>query len=302
VTAAALTPLPLTVGPRTLWTVKRRLVRSPLGLAETLAGQLPELPPLAPHEHGYLVTSLPAALEPALAAAHPRLRPFVRQRYRRAFTALDQAFETFLAGFSSKSRSTLKRKLRRFAERSGGAIDLRCYRRPEEMAAFHLHARAVSSVTYQERLLGAGLPEDSLGGMRERAARDAVRGWILFLDGRPVSYLHAPAEGDTLVYAHLGYDPEVADLSPGTVLLAEALRALMEERRFRLFDFTEGEGAHKLRFATGTIDCLDLLLLRPTIGNRAAIGLIGGFDGAVAGAKQTAARLGLESLARRLLR
>jgi CelD/BcsL family acetyltransferase involved in cellulose biosynthesis len=105
-----------------------------------------------------------------------------------------------------------------------------------------------------------------------------------------------------LVYAHLGYDPEFADLSPGTVLLAEALRALMAERRFRLFDFTEGEGAHKLRFASGTVDCVDLLLLRPTLLNRGAIRLIGGFDGAVAGAKAAASRLRLESLARRLLR
>ena len=99
---------------------------------------LPDLPPLADEEQGYLVTSLPASLEAALAAAQPRLRPFVRQRYRRAFTALDQTFEAFLAAFSAKSRSTLKRKLRRFAERSGGAIDLRCYRREERRYTPHV--------------------------------------------------------------------------------------------------------------------------------------------------------------------
>ena len=43
----------------------------------------------------------------------------------------------------------------------------------------------------------------------------------MFVDGRPASCLYAPAEGGTLVYAHLGYDPDHAALSPGTVLSSE---------------------------------------------------------------------------------
>jgi CelD/BcsL family acetyltransferase involved in cellulose biosynthesis len=81
--------------------------------------------------------------------------------------------------------------------------------------------------------------------MRALARRDQMRGWLLFVDARPISYLYAPAEGDTLIYAYLGYDPEFADLSPGTVLQLEAMRQLMDEDGFRLFDFTEGEGQHK---------------------------------------------------------
>lgn len=157
------------------------------------------------------------------------------------------------------------------------------------------------ALTYQERLLEAGLPQDELPRLVEWAKRDAVRGWILFLDGRPASYLHCPAEGDTLVYAHLGYDPALAELSPGTVLQLEALRMLIDERRFRLLDFTEGEGAHKSRFATGAVDCVDLLLLKPSFANIAAARALTAFDAAAAG-KGVASRLGVESLARRLLR
>ena len=298
----ALVALPLAVGPRTLFTIRRRLVRRGLGLAEALSGTIPELPPLPQDQDGYLVTSLPAERLDALKAAHPTLRCTVRQRYRRSYVSLDGGFETYLSTFSAKSRSTLKRKLRRFVERSGGTLDLRCYRRPTEMEEFHRHARAVSALTYQEKLLDAGLPEDALPAMRELASRDAMRGWVLFLDGRPVSYLHAPAEGDTLIYAHLGYDPEFAQLSPGTVLQLEAIRALMNEGRFRLFDFTEGEGLHKMRFATGSIACVDVLLLRGTFANIAAASVLAGVDAAVAAAKGLAARFGLEGVARRLLR
>ena len=167
-------------------------------------------------------------------------------------------------------------------------IDLRCYRTAEDMEAFYEQARAVSALTYQERLLRAGLPEgpEELAEMRALAARDQARGWLLWLDGRPISYLYAPAEGETLLYAFLGYDPAFAALSPGNVLQLEVMRQLMDERRFRRFDFAEGEGRHKALFATGAVDCVDLLLLRPTFANLAAGRALTLFDGAVELAKR----------------
>lgn len=299
---SAVVALPFRIGARTVGQVRRRLVHRPLSLAEALSGVEPVLPPLGEDSDGYFLTSLPVEAVDRVRSAFPELRAHVRQRYGRAFVALDCGFEAYLERFSAKSRSGLKRKVRRFAERSGGSLDLRRYSAPEEMAEFHRHARAVSALTYQERLLDAGLPEDSLPDMVERASRDEVRGWVLFLNGRPVSYLHAPAEGETLIYAHLGYDPAAAELSPGTVLQFEAIRQLMEERRFRLFDFTEGEGQHKSRFATGSVDCVDLLLLRPRFGNFAAAASLGVFDASVGAVRNAADRLGLGKLARSLLR
>ena len=294
--------LPFRIGARTIWSLRRRLVRVGLPLEAARSGEVPRLPPGA--GDGYLIASLPAAALEPLLAAHPRLRPFVRQRYRRCFASLDGDFEAYLAGFSSKSRSTLKRKVRKLAERCGGAIDLRCYRRASEVEEFYRFARAVSARSYQERLLGAGLPEgeEALAAMRALAARDSMRGWILFVDGRPASYLYAPADGATLIYAHLGYDPDFADLSPGTVLQYEAMRRLMEERRFRLFDFTEGEGQHKTLFSTGDVECIDLLLLEPSLANIFAGWSLAAFDGGVAAAKRLVKTLRLESLARRIRR
>lgn len=273
-------------------------------LAEGLAGDLPDLAPLTPGAAGHFLTALPATFVQPLVTTQPDLKPFVRQSYRRSFAALDTGFDAYLAGFSAKTRSTLKRKLRRFAEQSGGTIDLRCYRTPDEIAEFHAHARLISASTYQEQRFGAGLPdgEAALAHMRAQAARDEIRGWILFLDDRPVSYLHAPSEGETLLYAHLGYDPAFADLSPGTVLQTEAMRMLMEERRFRWFDFTEGDGQHKRLFATGAVDCVDLLLLRRTPANLATGYLLNGVDRSVAAAKAALARLGSDRLVRNVLR
>jgi CelD/BcsL family acetyltransferase involved in cellulose biosynthesis len=134
--------------------------------------------------------------------------------------------------------------------------------------------------------------------MRELAAAGGVRGWLLFLDDRPIAYLYAPAEGDTLIYAYLGYDPDYADLSPGTVLQLEAMQQLMGDPRFRWFDFTEGDGQHKRQFATGSVACVDLLLLRRTAGNLAVGTILTALDAAAGHAKRAVQASGFQRIAR----
>lgn len=298
------TALPLRIGARTLFTLRRRLRRASLSLNEALSGAVPTLPALSEDEHGYFVTALPEAQLAALQARHSDLKLFTRQHYRRHFARLNQDFETYLAGFSSKSRSTLRRKLKRLIDRSDGVLDLRAYRDEDEIANFHALARTVSAKTYQERLLDAGLPDgpEALADMQRLACAGRARGWLLFVDGAPIAYLWTPAVGATLIYAYLGYDPAFADYSPGSVLQLEAMRLLMDERAFALFDFTEGEGQHKSLFATGSVDCVDLLLLRPGAANLLIGRALGGFDGAVALAKRVSHSLGLIGAARRLRR
>ena len=152
----------------------------------------------------------------------------------------------------------------------------------------------LSAKTYQARLLGAGLPEDPAASraMLEAAEDDRMRAFLLHAGGAPVAYLSLPVSGRTLVYAHLGYDPAWARLSPGTVLQLEALERLFAEGRFAWFDFTEGEGAHKALFGTHAAACSSLVLLRPTLANRTLLGAREAFDAGVAGAKALAERSG----------
>lgn len=302
--AALRQPLRFQIGARTLFSVRRRLVRVGLSLADALAAAPIALPPLDERDHGYLITSLPAARIAEIAAMHSGFLRFKRQHYARRYADLSASFDDYMASFSGKSRSTLRRKIRKFEKLSGGSLDLRCYRTPGEMAEFHALARQVSAKTYQEKLLDAGLPEgaEAEGEMRRLAGRDEVRGWLLFVDGAPVSYLYAPAAGDTLIYAYLGHDPDFAAYSPGSVLQIEAMRQVIAEGRFRRFDFTEGDGQHKRQFATGSVDCVDLLLLRPTLGHRALIAALKTFDGSLALAKRAVRALRLESAAKAIRR
>lgn len=299
-----MTPIRFQIGARTLASVPRNLRRIEQTLDAAIAGEVPALPPLAPGEDGYSLISLPV---PRMAAARRQAGELIvhlRQAYTRYFVDLTLGVDAWLAGLSGNTRNGLKRKQRRLAEANGGAIDIRTYRTPAELADFHALARSVSATTYQEKLLEAGLPTDDafLHEMRDLAAADRVRAWLLFLRGAPIAYLYCPADGDTLVYDLLGHDPAHNDLSPGVVLLAAALADVMADGRFTRMDFTSGEGQHKRTFATDGVPCVDLLLLRPTLANRLVLGALDRFDRAMALGKRAAAIPALRPLTQRLRR
>ncbi len=302
-TAAPL-PLRFQIGARTLMAVQRQLVRVPLSLDEAMEGRLPVLPTLDRSAHGYAITSLPADRRDAMAFAGGGMIAFVRQHYTRHYIDLTMGFDAYQTSLSGNTRSTIKRKTRKVAEFSGGTLDIRRFRTPDDMTTFHDIARRISLRTYQERLLGSGLPDDDgfLRQMYSGAAADSVRAWLLYVAGEPAAYLYCPVQGGVVRYDHVGHDPAFNDLSPGAVLQMAALGDLFAEGRFSRFDFTEGDGQHKRQFATGGVACIDMLLLRASLVNRLTTVALGGFDRSMALGKRATQKLGLEKVAKRIRR
>lgn len=292
-----------TLGSRRLASVPRRVSTWSFTLEDVLAGSLPEAPVAGPD--GVRVLSAPTARLAEVAGRYPGCIAGARQDYRRHYIAMDGSFADYMARFSGKTRSTLRRKARKLAEEApGGGYAVTEHRTPAEIEAFFTAALPLSARTYQARLLDAGLPDtpDARRTMLEAAEADRMRAFLLHAGGQAVAYLSLPVQGETLVYAHLGYDPDWAWASVGTVLQMEALERLFAEGRYRWFDFTEGEGAHKAMFGTHYVECSSLILLEPTLANRTLLGARAGFDAGVAGAKALAARSGALGRIRALLR
>lgn len=239
---------------------------------------------------------------PVLIAGDGVLR-YVFGRYTRYHTDLAGNFDGYLAKFSAKSRGSLRRKVRRFIE-LGAGCEMRVYKRPDEMEQFHGRAREVSALTYQERLLDAGMPAEPefLEELIRLAASDSVRAYVLFLHGTAIAYLCCLSNNGVLLYSYLGYDPKHAELSPGTVLQYLAFASLFAERRFRALDFTEGQGEHKKFFATHETLCADICYLPDSVSARFWIGLHRAFDCASVAAAALLAKVGLKARLKRLLR
>ena len=294
-----------TLGSRRLIAVPRRLAAWSFTLEDVLAaeagGALAAAPAAGPD--GLRVLSAPSAALPAILARFPDLIPGARQDYRRHYIDMSLGLDGYMQRFSGKTRSTLRRKAKKLAEEAGGTT-ITAHRTPQEVEAFLALALPLSARTYQARLLDAGLPDsaDARRAMLAAAEADRMRCFLLHANGAPVAYLSLPVVGDTLVYAHLGYDPDWAPLSPGTVLQMAALEALFAEERFRWFDFTEGEGAHKALFGTHSAPCSSMMLLRASLTNRALLGARSGFDRLVSEGKTLAERSGALGSIRSLLR
>ena len=229
---------------------------------------------------GYLIRSMPVQEKLARIADIDRKLRYVPRQYERYYIDLKGTADDYLKKFSSRSRSTLRRKVRKFAEYSGGDISWSEYSSPDEMADFYSLARQVSQLTYQERLLEAGLPsgKEFLAQMRLLAQKNSVRGYLLFHQDKPVAYLYTPIQKGSLIYQHLGYDPEYSKWSPGTVLQWLVIEKLFASGSFDLFDFTSGEGSHKKYFSTGSQRCADMYYLRRTFRNQLIVSVHSALD------------------------
>lgn len=240
---AARVPFKFGVGDFVVFSIRLRLLARNADTAE---------PPLSSGDLANLAFPDDRSVSGALVRSHPvaeTLPKIVRsgrhiayafRQYHRYYVNLTLGWDAYLARFSARTRGTIQRKVKKFAAMSGGACDWRCYRREAEMAEFHRLARQVSLKTYQEKLLDAGLPEGEafLARIGAMAAADVVLGYLLFADGKPVSYLLLPVEdGKRIVYAYVGFDPAYRAQSPGTVLLwlrarGDAARGALSNLRF----------------------------------------------------------------------
>lgn len=298
------TPIRFTLGSRHLLSVPRQLVPLAFSLEDVLDGRMRLLPSGDEQSDGLRVLSVPLSMVGDIVRHFPDHVMGGRQDYRRYYIDMAGDYDEYLARFSGKTRSTLRRKQRKLADEFGGTLEVTEHRTPAEIEAFLQQALPLSARTYQARLLDAGLPEDDISQttMLAKAEAGEMRCYLLRARGKAIAYLSLPVEGETLVYAHLGYDPDWAQFSPGTVLQMHALESLFAEQRYRWFDFTEGEGAHKAMFGTGSVECASFLLLKGDVSNRLLLGSLAAFDGSVAAAKALARKSGALAHARKLLR
>jgi CelD/BcsL family acetyltransferase involved in cellulose biosynthesis len=243
--------------------LKKHPARLTAPLAETTIDVLPVL-----DRHGAVVIPAHPVAEPPrrVQVARTHLQ-YVAAESIYHFIEVGSSFEEYLRRLPRKHRHDWQRKQRRFSERSGGAVDMRCYRSVAETRTFFALAASLSARTYQHRLLGVGLPQTDAAAaeLEARAQRDAIRGYVLFYRGTAIAYALASVADDWLQFAHIGYDPSFADWSPGSVLVYEAMRAAFAERRFALLDFGAGEAQFKRAWATRSLPCATVFVFRPTV-------------------------------------
>jgi CelD/BcsL family acetyltransferase involved in cellulose biosynthesis len=251
------------------------------------------------------IYSCPIAVDlPRYSLTRQHIR-FISSSYRHFFIQCDGDFGEYLSKLKKKTLETLKRKVKKAQASNTRGEFFVTYERPEDMDAFFDAAQVISARSFQERLLGQGLPTTSefRDEVKLRAKSGKVFGYILYVEDTPAAYCLCPIYGENVVlYDHSGYDPQFSRYSPGTVLQFKVIEGLFASSQPYCYDLCTGEGRHKELFATGEIRCANVYFFPLKLRHLAGLGLRSLLDSTNNAVKFCLNTIGLKSRVKRLVR
>ncbi|HUO68967.1 MAG TPA: GNAT family N-acetyltransferase, partial [Gammaproteobacteria bacterium] len=179
---------------------------------------------------------------------------------------LRQSWQTYLRSRSPKLRKNLKASRRKLEQR--GAVTLERHDSEEGVVGalqtvLDLHARSWKKRKRVEHSRAEGYSEFFGDWVHHMASLGRCRVLVLRCGAKPVAATVAFLDGDTYYSAQIVHDAEFAACSPGTLLEAMEIEALMNEGRFARYEMMGSFISNKMRWTdTATVSSHVLLLRR----------------------------------------
>jgi len=215
--------------------------------------------------HGLPVASLTLKALHASLPGHYRWQPLPALRSPYLNTA--GTWDEFWAATSQRFKKTVRNVRNRLGK--AGAVSIEEHRvvAPDSSVFADLLAVSERSWKAPHELAIATMPEmpEFFRGLTARAsARGWLRLWLMRLDGRPVAS-EFQLEADGRVHAlRADFDASLpVDLSPGTHLTAEIVRALFGRETVYEYDMGPGDNEYKSRWASDAHELRRLRIFRP---------------------------------------
>lgn len=163
----------------------------------------------------------------------------------------------------SKSRQRIRREMSRFRRDHAGRFEIRRLDSAEgvtdDSAQLERDIEAVAALTYQRNLeLGSVRPSVQSALLATARDRGWLRAWMLYLDGRPVSFWWGMRYGPAFEPGSTGYDPAHHDAGVGTFTFLQMVDDLCHDPQVEVIDFGFGDAEYKRRFSTSVEDSRDL--------------------------------------------
>jgi|HubBroStandDraft_6_1064221.scaffolds.fasta_scaffold63505_3 hypothetical protein len=175
-------------------------------------------------------------------------RDYVRIRQPHFATRLPNSAEEFYQGLSSNSRWQAKSKQKKLIKDFAGNVKTRCFREVAELDTLVEDAEQVARTSYQ-RGLGVGFVDTP--EMRERLRFKAERGWlrgyVLYVAGRPRAFWIGDMNAGIFGSDYLAYDTELGKYSPGMCLILRVIEGFYENEGEKVtgIDFAPGHAQYK---------------------------------------------------------
>ncbi len=165
-------------------------------------------------------------------------------------------FAAYLADRPGALRETLRRKLRRAEAGGGFALVRSADGLADAIAAYEdVYARSWKPAE--------PFPLFNPALIEATAAAGILRLGILRLGGRPVAVQFWVVCGGVATVLKLAHDEAARALSPGTVLTAWMIRALLEQDAITAVDFGRGDDPYKRHWARARRQRIGLMLINP---------------------------------------
>lgn len=215
---------------------------------------------------------------------------------------LPTSFDEVMKRISRNHRKSFRRYRRRYDEEFPGRYCFRRTKRAEEVRDLCLRLEATAKETYL-RGLGAGFVHDELTEARLvlAASRGRLESWELEVDGKVRAFWVGDLCDGVLYLDFTGHDSEFSFYQPGTVLLVEGIKDMIEAGATAI-DYGIGHAEYKRRFHARSWDEFDVIVFPPGVrslwlnGVRGTVGAVERFAAACA------AKLQLRDRVKRLLR
>jgi CelD/BcsL family acetyltransferase involved in cellulose biosynthesis len=176
---------------------------------------------------------------------------------------LASTVEEVYRAFSQGLRAEVKRKKKKIIGDFGAGVEIRCYRRIDELDGAVPLLEAIAKTTYQ-RGLGVGFQDTEQ--MRQRLRICAEKGWLrvylLSLAGEPRAFWMGTLHNAVFCSDYNGYDPGFREYSLGTFLLAHMIEDFCKEN-VRSIDFGFGGAEYKDRFSNCRFDEASVHIFAP---------------------------------------
>ena len=172
---------------------------------------------------------------------------------------LPRSFDEYFASLSATTRRSFARDLRKCEME---APDFRVMHSPEDVEKFLFDAEKISRSTYQWGLgYGTRNDEHTQRRLTWLAKNGVLRCYILYLSGAPCAFGWGELDHRTFLFQQTGYDPQYRKVSPGTALILQMIRDLIENTDCDVFDFKwGGDDGYKARFGNVSFSCVAIQL------------------------------------------
>lgn len=180
--------------------------------------------------------------------------------------------ELYLKQMSKRSRKSVQYSHRKLKKEFD--VNLFKCEKKDDISKFLDSAITISKTTYQWNLLGLGLRDRD--GLEKTLLKwlknNGLHSYILYCNDTPVAFMLGFVYRSCYHYIDVGFNPEWANYSVGSVLQLEVIEDLYSlATPPKSFDFSTGFGEHKARFGNTEQEEVNLLFLPDLFKNKVLI-------------------------------